>query len=86
VVDIPAGSVGPAVPTGIVFNGSYDFKVSQGGVNGARPFIFVGVTGTVARLVADGEHDERDPGLRRRREPRFLHRRHARSQGAANFL
>ena len=48
VVDIPAGSVGPAVPTGIVFNGSTDFKVSQGGATGASPFIFVGVTGTIA--------------------------------------
>jgi uncharacterized protein (TIGR03118 family) len=48
VVDIPAGSVGPAVPTGIVFNGSTDFKVSQAGASGASPFIFVGATGTIA--------------------------------------
>jgi len=48
VVDIPAGSAGPAVPTGIVFNGSTDFKVSQAGSTGASPFIFVGVTGTIA--------------------------------------
>ena len=48
VVDIPAGSTGPAVPTGIVFNGSTDFKVSQAGAVGASPFIFVGATGTIA--------------------------------------
>src|SRR5206468_2266348 len=32
VVSIPAGGAGPAKPTGIVFNGSSAFAVSQGGV------------------------------------------------------
>jgi uncharacterized protein (TIGR03118 family) len=38
----------PAAPTGIVFNGSADFKVSQGGVSGASAFLFVGESGIVA--------------------------------------
>ncbi|THC40120.1 TIGR03118 family protein [Massilia sp. Mn16-1_5] len=48
VVAIPAGSAGPAKPTGIVFNASTDFKVTQNGVTGASPFIFVGEAGTVS--------------------------------------
>lgn len=48
VVAIPPGSAGPAKPTGIVYNGSSDFKVSQNGVSGASAFIFVGEGGTVA--------------------------------------
>jgi uncharacterized protein (TIGR03118 family) len=48
VVSIPAGSGGSAGPTGIVFNSSTDFKVSQNGVTGASPFIFVGETGTIS--------------------------------------
>jgi uncharacterized protein (TIGR03118 family) len=48
VVAIPAGSAGPSHPTGIVFNGSTDFKVTQNGVTGASPFIFVGEAGTVS--------------------------------------
>lgn len=47
-VSIPAGTAGPAVPTGIVFNGSTDFAVTKGGVTGASPFIFVGVLGTIS--------------------------------------
>ena len=39
---------GAARPTGIVFNGTQDFKVSQGGTAAASPFIFVGEGGTVA--------------------------------------
>ncbi|WP_371763612.1 TIGR03118 family protein [Massilia sp.] len=42
VVTVPAGV------TGIVYNGSQDFKVTQNGVTGASPFIFVGETGTVS--------------------------------------
>jgi uncharacterized protein (TIGR03118 family) len=42
VVAVPAGV------TGIVYNGSQDFKVTQNGVTGASPFIFVGETGTVS--------------------------------------
>jgi uncharacterized protein (TIGR03118 family) len=42
VVAVPAGV------TGIVYNGSTDFKVTQNGVTGASPFIFAGETGTVS--------------------------------------
>jgi len=42
VVTVPAGV------TGIVYNGSQDFKVTQNGVTGASPFIFVSETGTVS--------------------------------------
>ena len=38
----------PGSPTGIVFNGSGDFKVTANGVTGASPFVFVGETGTVS--------------------------------------
>ena len=48
VVAIPPGTAGPARPTGIVFNSSTDFKVTQNGVTGASPFIFVGESGTVS--------------------------------------
>ena len=48
VVAIPAGAAGSANPTGIVFNGSTGFQVSQGGVSGASPFIFVGEAGTLS--------------------------------------
>lgn len=48
VVAIPPGAGGPANPTGIVFNGTGDFKVSQNGVSGASIFIFVGEAGTVS--------------------------------------
>lgn len=47
VVSIPDGSSGPANPTGIVFNGTTDFVVSQGGKSGVGVFIFVGEGGTV---------------------------------------
>lgn len=48
VVAIPAGTAGAAGPTGIVYNGTGDFKVTQNGVSGASPFIFVGEAGTVS--------------------------------------
>lgn len=48
VVGIPAGSAGAAHPTGIVFNSSQDFKVTQNGVTGASAFIFVSEAGTVS--------------------------------------
>jgi uncharacterized protein (TIGR03118 family) len=48
VVSIPTGSNGPANPTGIVFNGTTDFTVSQGGKSGVAAFVFVGEGGTVA--------------------------------------
>jgi len=48
VVTIPAGGAGPAKPTGIVFNGSSAFRVTQGGVSGASAFIFAGEGGTIS--------------------------------------
>jgi uncharacterized protein (TIGR03118 family) len=48
VVAIPAGSSGSASPTGIVFNGTSGFQVTQAGSVGASAFIFVGEAGTVS--------------------------------------
>lgn len=48
VVTIPPGAAGSANPTGIVFNGSSAFTVSQGGVSGASVFIFAGESGTIS--------------------------------------
>lgn len=48
IVTIPAGSAGEAAPTGIVFNGSSGFQITQGGVSGTSAFIFVGEAGTLA--------------------------------------
>jgi uncharacterized protein (TIGR03118 family) len=48
VVSIPAGTGGDASPTGIVYNGTQDFKVSQNGVTGASVFIFAGEHGTIS--------------------------------------
>jgi uncharacterized protein (TIGR03118 family) len=48
VVSIPAGAGGNAGPTGIVFNGTQDFKVTENSVTGAAPFLFVGTGGTVS--------------------------------------
>jgi len=48
VVSIPAGQAGQAKPTGIVFNGSNDFVVSQGGTSGPSRFIWAGQAGTLA--------------------------------------
>jgi len=48
VVAIPPGTAGAANPTGIVYNGTTDFVVSQGGVSGASPFIFAGEAGTLS--------------------------------------
>jgi len=47
VVTIPAGSQGDAAPTGIVFNGTSDFVVTQGAKSGPAPFIFAGEGGTI---------------------------------------
>jgi uncharacterized protein (TIGR03118 family) len=70
VVSIPAGKAGEAMPTGIVFNGSNDFVVSQGGSSGASRFIWAGQAGTLAAwsptvnptsaiTVYDGAADEK---------------------------
>ncbi|MFM0075137.1 TIGR03118 family protein [Paraburkholderia sediminicola] len=47
VVSIPNGTSGPANPTGIVFNGTTDFTVTQGGKSGVGAFIFSGEGGTI---------------------------------------
>jgi uncharacterized protein (TIGR03118 family) len=50
VVTIPAapGSTEGGVPTGLVFNGTGQFTVSQGGKSGSALFIFAGEDGTVS--------------------------------------
>jgi len=46
---IPSGDVyGGGAPTGIVFNGTQGFQVTQAGSTGASAFIFVGEAGTVS--------------------------------------
>jgi uncharacterized protein (TIGR03118 family) len=47
VVSIPDGVNGAANPTGIVFNGTTDFSVTQGGKTGLGAFIFAGEGGTI---------------------------------------
>ncbi|MGU7779324.1 TIGR03118 family protein [Burkholderia sp. PU8-34] len=47
VVTIPAGSTGAANPTGIVFNGTTDFVVTQNAKSGPAGFIFAGEGGTI---------------------------------------
>jgi uncharacterized protein (TIGR03118 family) len=48
VVTIPAGTNGAAAPTGIVFNGTQSFTVTQNGKSGVAAFIFSGEGGTIA--------------------------------------
>jgi uncharacterized protein (TIGR03118 family) len=48
IVAIPPGKAGSASPTGIVFNGTQGFQVTQGGSVGASAFLFVGEAGTVS--------------------------------------
>jgi uncharacterized protein (TIGR03118 family) len=48
VVAIPAGAAGAAQPTGIVYSGTDEFPVTQGGITAPSRFIFVGEAGTVA--------------------------------------
>ncbi|WP_063534386.1 TIGR03118 family protein [Burkholderia sp. MSMB1589WGS] len=48
VVTIPPGASGDPDPTGIVFNGTTDFMVTQGAKSGPAAFIFVGEGGTIA--------------------------------------
>jgi uncharacterized protein (TIGR03118 family) len=38
----------PDAPTGIVYNGSTDFKLTQGGVTGTSPFLFATESGMIA--------------------------------------
>ncbi|MES2931963.1 MAG: TIGR03118 family protein [Pseudomonadota bacterium] len=48
VVAMPAGQAGAAGPTGIVYNPTADFLITQGGVVAKSVFIFVGEAGTVS--------------------------------------
>jgi uncharacterized protein (TIGR03118 family) len=57
VVAIPAGSSGDANPTGIVFNGTTDFVVSQNGKSGRRSFYFCRGGRNDHGLVARGCRD-----------------------------
>ncbi|MEI5999579.1 TIGR03118 family protein [Paraburkholderia bengalensis] len=47
VVTIPDGTNGTASPTGIVFNGTQSFSVTQNGKTGIAAFIFAGEGGTI---------------------------------------
>ena len=47
VVTIPDGRNGSAAPTGIVFNGTRSFKVTEKGQTGVAAFIFAGEGGTI---------------------------------------
>ncbi|MFT0172555.1 TIGR03118 family protein [Paraburkholderia mimosarum] len=47
IVTIPAGKNGSASPTGIVFNGTQSFTVTENGKSGAAAFIFAGEGGTI---------------------------------------
>jgi uncharacterized protein (TIGR03118 family) len=48
VVTIPAGSQGPASPTGIIFNSTNDFVISSGGNSATAVFAWATEAGTVA--------------------------------------
>lgn len=48
IVSLPPGAAGAAKPTGIVFNGSSAFQVTQGAVSGPSVFIFAGESGTLS--------------------------------------
>ena len=48
IVSIPAGNAGSDSPTGIVFNSTQGFSVTQAGLTGTAVFIFVGEAGTVS--------------------------------------
>jgi uncharacterized protein (TIGR03118 family) len=50
-IPVPPGGSGPGNPTGIVFNGSGDFVVSQGDLSGPSRFIFASENGTIAAWV-----------------------------------
>jgi len=54
VVTLPAGSK----PSGIVFNGTTDFSITEAGVSGAAPFIFATLQGQIAAWspAVDGTH------------------------------
>jgi uncharacterized protein (TIGR03118 family) len=53
VVNIPPGKHAPGNPTGIVFNKTKDFSVTQSGVTGVSIFIFAGENGTINGWAPD---------------------------------
>jgi uncharacterized protein (TIGR03118 family) len=48
VVTIPPGAAGDAGPTGIVFNTTPDFNITQNGITGKSAFIFASEAGTIS--------------------------------------
>lgn len=48
IVTIPAGTAGAASPTGIVYNGSTSFQITQSAVTASSMFIFAGEAGTIS--------------------------------------
>ena len=48
IVSIPAAAGGKGSPSGVVFNGSNDFVVSQNGLSGPGLFLFAAVDGTIS--------------------------------------
>jgi uncharacterized protein (TIGR03118 family) len=58
IVSIPAGAVGNGNPSGIVFNGTADFSITENSVSGAAPFIFATLEGQIAAWAptVDGTH------------------------------
>ena len=48
IIPTPSNSTEPGNPTGIVFNGSMDFVVSQGGASNPAVFLFASENGTIA--------------------------------------
>jgi uncharacterized protein (TIGR03118 family) len=53
IVTIPDGKNGSASPTGIVFNGTQSFTVSENGKSGVAAFIFTGEGGTITAWAPD---------------------------------
>lgn len=47
-IPLPKGGTGAAAPTGVVFNDTKDFSVSEGGKSGASLFIFATEDGTIS--------------------------------------
>jgi uncharacterized protein (TIGR03118 family) len=86
VVSIPAGSAGDAAPTGIVFNGSSGFQITQGGVSGTSAFIFVGEAGTMAAWSPSVNLNSAVTVFDGAAESKIYKGLAIASQGGANFL
>ena len=67
IVNIPAGVAGDGSPTGIVYNASSDFVVSNdSGASGPAIFIFAGEHGTISGWSPDVDRTTRSSRPRRR--------------------